>query len=73
MHPLLPKFIELGIDILNPSTSWAGMEPIALKRDFGKDIAFWGSGVATQTVLPLGKPQEVKDNILMIENFYPIA
>lgn len=64
MHPLLPDFIGLGTDTLNP---------IVLKRDFGKAIAFWGGGVETQNVLPFGKPPQVKDNILMIEYFYPIA
>ena len=39
------------------------MEPSALKRDFGKDVAFWGGGVETQSVLPFGTPQEVKDNV----------
>jgi uroporphyrinogen decarboxylase len=30
-----------------------------LKREFGKDIVFWG-GIDTQHVLPFGSPQEVK-------------
>lgn len=64
VRPLLPDFIELGIDILNPIHITAtGMEPIALKRDFGKDLVFWGGGVETQGVLPFGTPQEVKDNV----------
>ncbi len=64
VRPLLPDFIELGIDILNPvHIRAAGMEPAALKRDFGKDIAFWGGGVDTQGVLPNGTPQEVKDDV----------
>ena len=36
------------------------MEPAALKRDFGKDVCFWGGGVETQSVLPFGTPQEVR-------------
>jgi uroporphyrinogen decarboxylase len=39
------------------------MEPAALKRDFGKDVCFWGGGVETQNVLPFGTPQEVRDNV----------
>jgi uroporphyrinogen decarboxylase len=39
------------------------MEPAALKRDFGRDVCFWGGGVETQTVLPFGTPQEVRDNV----------
>lgn len=64
VRPLLPDFIELGVDILNPVHIRAsGMEPAVLKRDFGKDIAFWGGGVDTQEVLPFGTPQQVKDDV----------
>lgn len=64
VRPLLPDFIEIGVDILNPVHVRAtGMEPAALKRDFGKDIVFWGGGVDTQGVLPTGTPQEVKDDV----------
>lgn len=64
IRPILPDLIEIGIDVLNPIHITAtGMEPSALKRDFGKDVAFWGGGVETQSVLPFGTPQEVKDNV----------
>jgi uroporphyrinogen decarboxylase len=64
IRPILPDLIEIGIDILNPVHITAtGMEPSALKRDFGQDVAFWGGGVETQSVLPFGTPQEVKDNV----------
>jgi uroporphyrinogen decarboxylase len=39
------------------------MEPAGLKRDFGDTLVFWGGGVDTQGVLPLGTPQEVKDDV----------
>jgi len=64
VRPLLPDFIEIGVDILNPiHVTATGMELIALKRDFGKGLVFWGGGVETQSVLPFGTPQEVKDNV----------
>ncbi len=64
VRELLPDFIEAGIDILNPVHVRAtGMEPAALKRDFGKDIVFWGGGVDTQGILPNGTPQEVRDDV----------
>ncbi len=64
VRPLLPDFIELGVDILNPvHVRAAGMNPVELKRDFGRDIVFWGGGVDTQDVLPYGTPAEVRDDV----------
>jgi uroporphyrinogen decarboxylase len=60
---LIPDLIEIGFDILNPvQVSAKGMDTRELKKDFGKDIVFWG-GVDTQHVLPFGKPQEVVDEV----------
>jgi uroporphyrinogen decarboxylase len=39
------------------------MEPVALKRDFGDALVFWGGGVDTQGVLPYGTAQEVRDDV----------
>ncbi|HDQ72816.1 MAG TPA: hypothetical protein ENN19_12080 [Chloroflexi bacterium] len=64
VRPLIPDFIEIGVEILNPvHVRAAGMEPTALKRDFGDALVFWGGGVDTQGVLPTGTPQEVKDDV----------
>jgi uroporphyrinogen decarboxylase len=64
IRPILPDLIEIGVDILNPVHITAtGMEPAALKRDFGRDVCFWGGGVETQNVLPFGTPREVRDNV----------
>jgi uroporphyrinogen-III decarboxylase len=60
VRPFIPEFIEAGFDILNPvQCSARGMDPRTLKREFGKDIVFWGGGVDTQKTLPFGKPEEV--------------
>lgn len=62
--PLIPHLIELGVDILNPiQVSARGMDPVALKRDFGRDLVFWGGGVDTQNVLQQGTPEEVRDEV----------
>ena len=51
---LIPDLIEMGVDALNPiQVSAKGMDSKTLKREFGKDICFWG-GIDTQRVLPFG-------------------
>ena len=58
--PLIPDFIDAGVDVLNPvQCSATGMDPRHLKREFGKDLVFWGGGVDTQRTLPFGTPDEV--------------
>jgi uroporphyrinogen decarboxylase len=54
----------MGVDALNPiQVSAAGMDTKKLKQEFGRDIAFWGGGCDTQTVLPFATPQEVSDQV----------
>ncbi len=61
---LIPELIEAGFEILNPvQISASGMEPERLKREFGKDITFWGGGVNTQSVLNRATPDEVKEHV----------
>lgn len=62
--PLIPDLIEIGVDALNPvQVSAAGMETQWLKKQFGRDIAFWGAGCESQGILPFGTPQEVIDEV----------
>ena len=64
VRPIIPDLIEMGVDILNPvHVTATGMEPVQLKKDFGKDLVFWGGGVDTQHVLPSGTPEQVKENV----------
>ncbi|MEF8811292.1 MAG: uroporphyrinogen decarboxylase family protein, partial [Bacteroidales bacterium] len=64
VRPIIPDFIEMGVDILNPVHIKAqGMEPAGLKKDFGNDITFWGGGVDTQGILPNGTPEEVSEDV----------
>jgi hypothetical protein len=65
IEPLMPCLIESGFDIINPVQCTAkGMDPVHLKKTYGKDIVFWGGGVDTQTVLPFGTPEEVRKQVL---------
>lgn len=64
VRELIPDFVEIGVDILNPvHIRAAAMEPVALKRDFGNEMCFWGGGVDTQGVLPTGTPDQVREDV----------
>ena len=60
VYPFIADFIDAGFDVLNPvQCSAKGMDPRWLKREFGKQLVFWGGGVDTQKTLPFGTPEEV--------------
>lgn len=61
---LIPDFIEIGVDILNPIQSGAGrMSDLErLKKTYGKDLVFCGA-MDTQRVLPYGSPAEVRAEV----------
>ncbi len=60
VRAFIPYLIEAGVDALNPvQVAAAGMDSGSLKREFGKDIAFWGGGCNTQGVLNRGTPADV--------------
>jgi uroporphyrinogen decarboxylase len=64
VRPLIPYLIEEGVDILNPvQVNASDMDTKVLKKEFGKDVTFWGGGVDTQRVLPFGTPEEVRDEV----------
>lgn len=64
VEPLIPCIIDAGFDILNPvQCSAAGMDPRKLKKEYGKDIVFWGGGVDTQKTLPFGTPDDVRKEV----------
>jgi len=64
IHPLIPDLIDAGVEILNPvQTSARNMEPDRLKREFGRELTFWGGGCDTQTVLSGCRPDEVREHV----------
>lgn len=66
--PIIPDFIEIGLDILNPIQPLAhSMTPEYLSREYGKDLIFFG-GVDVQDLLPNGSPQKIKDEIRRISD-----
>jgi uroporphyrinogen decarboxylase len=67
IRPIIPDLIDAGVDILNPVQFTAkDMELKGLKKDFGKDITFWGGGVDTQSTLNNGTPEQVRDEVKRI-------
>jgi hypothetical protein len=64
VKPLIPEFIDAGFDIFNPiQVSALDMEPSKLKKEFGKDIVFWGGAVDCQEILPFGTPKQVSEEV----------
>ncbi|GAK58215.1 uroporphyrinogen-III decarboxylase [Candidatus Vecturithrix granuli] len=60
----IPDLLDNGIDILNPiQISAKDMEPERLKREFGKQLVFWGGGIDTQHVLPFARPEEIRQHV----------
>lgn len=55
VKPLIPDIIDAGVDMLNPIEVKAGMDPVALKAEFGDRLGFHGG---LNAVL-YGKPEEL--------------
>lgn len=63
IRELLPDFVDIGIDAINPvQVSARGMDSRELKRNFGRDMSFWGA-IDSQHVLPFGTPEQVRDEV----------
>ena len=71
IYELLNDLIEAGLDAVNPvQISCRGMDPARLKAEFGERITFWGGGCDTQSVLPLGTPDEVKEHVRELTSIF---
>ena len=61
IHEIMPDLIDIGL------TCYQTFQPeiydIAnIKREYGKDLCFWG-GISAQQLLPYGTPQQVTDTV----------
>ena len=65
IRKVIPDLIEIGLDIINPvQVSAAGMDSGELKRDYGRDLTFWGGGVDTQRAFNENHtPQDVREDV----------
>jgi uroporphyrinogen decarboxylase len=59
--PLIRDLIEVGVDVLE-AVQAETMDLAQLKREFGRDIAFWG-GVGAQSVLARTTPEQVSAGV----------
>jgi uroporphyrinogen-III decarboxylase len=65
VESLIKSFVDSGFDILNPvQVAATGMDPNYLKKEYGRDITFWGGGVDTQTTLMFKSSEEVSAEVL---------
>ncbi|MEN6346569.1 MAG: uroporphyrinogen decarboxylase family protein [Armatimonadia bacterium] len=64
IYDVIPDLLEIGVDAINPvQIAAAKMDSALLKREFGRDLAFWGGGCDTQNVLERGTPQQVREEV----------
>jgi uroporphyrinogen decarboxylase len=60
---LIPDFIDMGVDFINPvQVSAANMDTAHLKKEYGDRIGFWGA-IDTMRVLPTCTPDEVRSEV----------
>lgn len=61
---LIPDLIDAGVEVLNPvQISAKGMDPAFLKREYGRDITFWGGGADMQQTVVNGTIKDIKDEV----------
>jgi uroporphyrinogen decarboxylase len=61
---MIPEFIDVGVDLLNPvQISAKGMNPERLVKEYGKDIMFWGGGASTQNFPQMESTEELERHV----------
>lgn len=64
IYKLIPDLIDAGLDALNPvQTTAKDMDPARLKKEFGRDLVFWGGGCNTRDVLAKGTPGQIREDV----------
>ena len=59
LQKIIPELMDIGVDILNPIQPEC-MSPFEIKELYGDKLSFWGT-LGTQTTLPFGTPEEVRE------------
>lgn len=58
---IIPDLIEIGLDVIE-SVQPEAMNPYELKKEFGRDMTFFG-GLGSQRLVPFGTPAEIKEEV----------
>jgi uroporphyrinogen decarboxylase len=61
VQELFPDLIEAGVDVFNPFQPDV-MDPYQMKKMYGDHLSFYG-GVSVQSLLPLGTPGMIRDEV----------
>jgi uroporphyrinogen decarboxylase len=70
IYRLIPRLIEMGVDILHPiQAKAAGMDAETLSKRYNDKIVFLG-GVDTQQLLPFGTPEEVRNEVRRLRSLF---
>lgn len=65
---LLPKFIDMGLDVIHPIQKYT-MEEREIAKTFGGQIAIW-AGFDVQQIIPWGTPEEVAEEVRFMMETY---
>jgi uroporphyrinogen decarboxylase len=69
VEQFLPRFIELGVDVVHPIQKYA-MDEGQIAATYGGQIAFW-VGFDVQRTIPFGTPQDVRQEVRhLMDTFY---
>lgn len=59
--PFIPDLIDAGVDVLNPVQP-ESMNFEEIYKEYGNNLSFCGT-LGTQTLMPFGKPEEIKETL----------
>ena len=60
---IMPDIVEIGLDCIESvQPEAAGNDPYLFKKEYGRDITFWG-GLGSQSIIPFGRPAELTAEI----------
>jgi uroporphyrinogen decarboxylase len=63
-YKILRDLVEIGCDVLHPIQPEC-MDPVKVYQELGDQVAFWGT-IGTQSLMPFGTPEEIKDEVKRI-------